>query len=184
MIEQALVYIHSAKPARRFVGCGALVEGGYVATCRHVWRMATGAVKAEPNQPLRVEVEYPRSRQDGGTVRRPAQLVDACEGLANPSPDLVLLLPDEIPTIGVTILQLASHDRFQVGEGYAIAGLVRDEKKPSAPRDVKIPGTIADHEDTDGRREFTGSNPRAFWFQPGSSGSPVFVEGGQQLAGI
>ena len=121
MIEQSLVYIYTATPARRFVGCGALVEGGYVTTCRHVWRMATGAAKAEPNGPLRVEVEYPRSRQDDGTVRRLAQLVDACEGGTGPSPDLVLLLPDEILAAGVTMLRLASHERFQVGRSYAIA---------------------------------------------------------------
>jgi tetratricopeptide (TPR) repeat protein len=185
MVEQSLVYIHSVKPARRFVGCGVLIEGGYVATCRHVWDMATdAAANVEPGQPLRVEVEYPRSKQDGGTVRRPAQLVDACKTGANPALDLVLLLPEEIPNAGVTTLQLASHERFQVGEGYAIAGLVREEKKPNTPRDAKIKGTIADHENTDGLREFTGSNPSAFWFQRGSSGSPVFVEGGQQLAGI
>ncbi len=33
MIEQALVYLYSVQPTRRFVGCGVLVEGGYVATC-------------------------------------------------------------------------------------------------------------------------------------------------------
>jgi tetratricopeptide (TPR) repeat protein len=177
MIEQALVYIYSMNPARRFIGCGALVEGGYVATCRHVWRMATEAARAEAAGPLRVEVEYPRARQ-----RRPAQLVDACEGAADPSPDLVLLLPDEIPAAGVTILRLASHDRFQVGGGYSIAALMRD--KPNTPRVAKIRGTIADLEDPDGRREFTGDNSNAYWFQPGSSGSPVFVDGGEQLAGI
>jgi len=182
MIEQALVYIYSVNPARRFIGCGALVEGGYVATCRHVWRMATGAAKAEAGGPLRVEVEYPRVREDGDPVRRPAQLVDACEGGADPLPDLVLLLPDEIPPAGVTILRLASHERFQVGRGYAIAGLVRD--KPNTPRDVKVRGTIADLEGADGRREFTGDNSNAYWLQPGSSGSPVFVDGGEQLAGI
>ncbi len=184
MIEQALVYIYSMNPARRFIGCGALVEGGYVATCRHVWRMATGAAKAEAGGPLRVEVEYPRAREDGDPKRRPAQLVDACEGGADPAPDLVLLLPDEIPAAGVTILRLASHERFQAGRGYAIAGLIRDKKKPNTPGDAKIPGTIANHEDADGRREFTGDNPNAYWFQPGSSGSPVFVDGGEQLAGI
>jgi hypothetical protein len=141
MVEQSLVYIHSVKPARRFVGCGVLIEGGYVATCRHVWDMATdAAANVEPGQPLRVEVEYPRSKQDGGTVRRPAQLVDACKTGANPALDLVLLLPEEIPNAGVTTLQLASHERFQVGEGYAIAGLVREEKKPNTPRDAKIKG--------------------------------------------
>jgi tetratricopeptide (TPR) repeat protein len=186
MIEHGLVYIHSVNPARRFVGCGALVEGGYVATCRHVWRMATdAAAKAEPNQPLSVEVEFPRSRQDGGgTVRRAARLVDACDSAANPAPDLVLLLPEEIPNAGTTILRLASHERFQVGNGYAIAGLVREEKKPNTPRDMQVPGTIANHENADGLREFTGSNPTAFWFGRGSSGSPVFVNGGEQLAGI
>jgi len=70
MIEQALVYIYSMNPLRRLIGCGALVEGGYVATCRHVWRMATGAEKAEAGGPLRVEVEYPGAREDGGVVRR------------------------------------------------------------------------------------------------------------------
>jgi hypothetical protein len=136
MIEQGLVYIHSVKPARRFVGCGALVEGGYVATCRHVWRMATdAAAKAEPNQPPSVEVEYPRSQRDGGgTVRSAARLVDACDSVANPAPDLVLLLPEEIPNAGTTILQLASHERFQVGEGYAIAAIVRDDKNPDTLR--------------------------------------------------
>jgi tetratricopeptide (TPR) repeat protein len=184
MVEQALVYIYSAAPERSFVGCGALVEGGYVATCRHVWRMATGAQKAEPNGSLKVEVEYPWSREDGHAVRRPATLVDACEGRPGLSPDLVLLLPDEIPIAGVTILQLAAHERFQVGQGYAIAGLIRDKQKQNAPRDAKIRGSIADHESADGRREFTDSNQSAYWFQPGSSGSPVFVHGGQQLAGI
>jgi tetratricopeptide (TPR) repeat protein len=183
MIEQALVYIYSMTPARRFIGCGALVEGGYVATCRHVWRMATGAAKAEANGPLRVEVEYPRAREDGGDpVRRSAQFVDACEGGVDSPPDLVLLLPDEIPVAGVTTLRLASHERFQVGRGYAIAGLVRD--KPNTPRVAKIRGTISDLEDPDGRREFTGDNSNAYWFQAGSSGSPVFVDGGEQLAGI
>ena len=181
MVEQALVYIYSAAPERRFVGCGALVDGGYVATCRHVWRMATGAQEAEPNEALRVEVEYPWSREDGRTVRRPATLVDTCEGAPGLSPDLVLLLPNEIPTAGVTILPLAFQDRFQIGKGFAIAGLVRDA---STPRVATIRGTIADLEAPDGRREFTDSNQSAYWFQPGSSGSPVFVDGGQQLAGI
>jgi len=184
MVEQALVYIYSAAPERRFVGCGALIEGGYVATCRHVWRMATGAQKAEPNGSLRVEVEFPWSREDGHAVRRPAELVDACEGRPGLSPDLVLLLPDEIPIAGVTVLQLAAHERFQVGQGYAIAGLIRDKQKQNAPRDAKIRGSIADHESADGRRQFTNSNQSAYWLEPGTSGSPVFVDGGQQLAGI
>jgi tetratricopeptide (TPR) repeat protein len=61
---------------------------------------------------------------------------------------------------------------------------VRDEKNPDTPCDVKIPGTIAEYDGTNERRQFTGSNPNGYWFQRGSSGSPVFVDGGEQLAGI
>jgi hypothetical protein len=181
MIEQGLVYIYSAGSAGVFRGCGALVEGGYVATCRHVWLFATGAAKADPNEPACVEVEYPWSRKDdGATVRHPARLVEGCKAGANPPPDLVLLRPDEIPNAGVTLLRPASHDRFQFGNGYAIADLVRSNKL----RITTIPGAIAALLDTDGRREFTGSNPAAFWFDRGSSGSPVFLDTGEQLAGI
>jgi tetratricopeptide (TPR) repeat protein len=184
MIEQGLVYIHSAPPTRRFRGAGALVEGGYIATCRHVWQLATGSARADPSKPLEVEVEYPWSRDGGDTVRTPARLVDPCEAGANPAPDLVLLRPDKIPDAQVAILRPARFEKFEVGEGYAIAALVRDKKKPNVPRAVKVPGTIVDFEGGDGRREFTGSNPTAFWFDFGSSGSPVFMAGGEQLAGI
>ena len=99
MIEHSLVYIHATKPTRRFVGCGALVEGGYVATCRHVWKMATeAAAKSEPSEPLRVEVEYPHALRNGVPTRYPAQIADACENDASsPHLDLVLLQPDDVP---------------------------------------------------------------------------------------
>jgi hypothetical protein len=185
MIEQGLVYIYSPGPPRVFRGCGALVEGGYVATCRHVWLFATGAAKADPNELACVEVEYPWSRKDDGTtVRHPARLVEACEAGANPPPDLVLLRPDEIPNAGVTLLRPACEDRFQVGKGYAIAGLVRDKNNPNAPQDAEIEGTIARHKRADGRHEFKSSHTSEFWFDRGSSGSPVFLDTGEQLAGI
>jgi hypothetical protein len=41
-IETALVHIHSLADPENFIGCGAIVEGGYIATCRHVWRKAGG----------------------------------------------------------------------------------------------------------------------------------------------
>ena len=178
MIEQALVYIYSVDPVRRFIGCGALVEGGYLATCRHVWR---DAAKPDAGGSLTAEIEYPRARENGGPVRRTAQLADSCEVAADTPPDLVLLRPDGVPAAGARTLTLASHERFQSGPGYAIAGLLRGS---AAPRDARIPGTIAGHEDSTGRREFTGDNPNAYWFERGSSGSPVFVDGGEQLAGI
>jgi hypothetical protein len=153
MIEQSLVYIYSLSPTRRFIGCGTLVEGGYVATCRHVW----DAAKAEAGRPPAAEIEFPRARENGAPVRRAAQLADPCQGMVDPPPDLVLLRPDDIPITGTTMLKVASQERFQAGKGYAIAGLLRGNA--NAPRDMKIAGSIADHADSTGRREFTGTNP-------------------------
>jgi tetratricopeptide (TPR) repeat protein len=185
MIEQSLVYIHSTKPTRRFVGCGTLVEGGYVATCRHVWRMATeGQIKAQSSEPLEVEIEYPRSFKNDTTIRSIAHLAHGCEEERGQAPDLVLLKPHDIPS-GVMTLQTAAHDRFQVGNGYAIAGLRGlDQSNANTVRDIRIEGEIADHMAADGLRQFTGSNQQGFWSERGSSGSPVFVRHGQQLAGI
>jgi tetratricopeptide (TPR) repeat protein len=185
MIEHSLVYLHATKPTRRFVGCGALVEGGYVATCRHVWKMATdAAAKSEPSEPLRVEIEYPRVLKDATPLRYPAYLADACESVA-PLPDLVLLQPDEIPVTGTMVLQLAIKEGNEIGEGFAIAGVTgRDSGNPGGVRDLRVSGTIDDHINMRELRQFTGSNSNAYWFTAGSSGSPVFIRNGQQLAGI
>jgi tetratricopeptide (TPR) repeat protein len=185
MIETGLVYIHSVKPTRRFVGCGALVEGGYVATCRHVWRMATeSAAKLQDGEPLEVEVEYPFSRDQGATVRSAARLIDECEGEDGLRPDLALLLPTKIPDRLMT-LQLAAENQFEVGEGFVHAGLAgRDTSNPQRVADEYIHGQIAKHKNADGMRQFTGVNAQSYWTERGSSGSPLFIEGGQQLAGI
>src|SRR5205085_1015988 len=144
MIEQSLVYIHSTMPARRFVGCGTLVEGGYVATCRHVWRMATeAAAKKQPDTALTVEIEYPRTYQDEATVKSPASLAHNCQETGGPSPDLVLLQPVTMPSDLMT-LQLATDARFESGPGYALIGLAgRDPNNPNVPEDVRIDGKIA-----------------------------------------
>jgi len=118
MIETGLVYIHSIKPTKRFVGCGALIEGDLVATCRHVWRGATRAAA----EPLEVEIEYPRSRESRASARSPGVLADACEDLVDPAPDLVLLEPTQIPS-DVLPLQLAAQDKFETGSGYVQLGL-------------------------------------------------------------
>ena len=185
MIEHSLVYIHATKPKRRFVGCGALVEGGYVATCRHVWRMATdAAAKFEPNEPLRVEIEFPRAIKNGAPLWHHAELADACDADSS-MPDLVLLQPDDIPTGATMVLQIAIKEGLEVGDGFAIAGVTgRDLKNPAAVRDLRVGGTVDDHVNAQGLRQFTGSNLAAYWFTEGSSGSPVFLQHGMQLAGL
>jgi hypothetical protein len=71
MIETGLVYVYATKPARRFVGCGALVERGFIATCRHVWVTAT---KGWPDSKPAVEIEYPHAG-----ANTTAMLAAACE---------------------------------------------------------------------------------------------------------
>jgi tetratricopeptide (TPR) repeat protein len=185
MIEQSLVYIYTATPARRFVGCGALVEGGYVATCRHVWRMATENIaKTQPGAALAVEIEYPYSWEDSARVTTLGRMVDSCDGAPGPTPDLVLLMPDFIPH-GLIPLILPPEHRFEVGDGYAFAGLRGlDSNNPTAVQEVTVEGKIAVPLRSDGRRQFTGNNPGSYWTDRGSSGSPVFLNTGVQLAGI
>jgi tetratricopeptide (TPR) repeat protein len=183
MIEQSLVYIYSTKTQRRFVGCGTLVEGGYIVTCRHALRMAVGESRPAAGE-LALEIEYPRAYRGDVTFRTSASLADGCEGMQGPAPDLVLLLPAEIPPETMT-LQLAREDKFESGSGFALIGLAgREKTNPHIPEDVRIDGKIADHRNAKGLRQFTGLSDTAYWSGRGSSGSPVFLEHGQQLAGI
>jgi hypothetical protein len=175
MIQTGLVYIYSVPPARAFKGCGALIEGGYVATCRHVWSIAAPA-----GQPSEVEIVFPRTRdKQGALVASRASMADDCEGLETPAPDLVLLKPFNIPA-GVETVPLARHSSSEVGAAYALAGLKGlDENKPNFVRDVPIKGEIADYKDAaEGMRKFTGDNLASYFFDRGASGSPLFLERG------
>jgi hypothetical protein len=80
MIQTALVYIYSVSTTREFVGCGALVEGGYIATCRHVWRDATAFENGETGKSFEVEIEFPFGKKEtaGVAPARRARLADAC----------------------------------------------------------------------------------------------------------
>lgn len=187
MVETGLVYIYSISPARAFRGCGALLEGGYVATCRHVWRIAAPAGRPPSNEPAEVEIEFPRRKDNQGIAfKSRASLADSCEGLEVPAPDLVLLKPLDIPS-GVETVPLARHHSSEVGAAYALAGLKGlDENKPSFVRDVPIKGEIADYKDaSEGMRKFTGDNLASFFSDRGASGSPIFLERGHNhSAGI
>jgi tetratricopeptide (TPR) repeat protein len=174
--------IYSVSTARAFKGCGALLEGGYIATCRHVWRIAAPA-----GQPPEVEIVFPRTRdKQGALVASRASMADDCDGLETPAPDLVLLKPLQIPA-GAETVPLARHHSSEVGAAYALAGLIGlNENKPSFVRDVPIKGEIADYKDAaEGMRKFTGDNLASYFFDRGASGSPIFLERGHNhSAGI
>jgi tetratricopeptide (TPR) repeat protein len=171
MIEGALVYIFAAVPPNPFVGCGAVIEDGLVATCRHVWRDAL-AQAPDGVAPL---VEFPRAKP---AQRQGLVLADSCEG-DDPPLDLVLLRPAAIPS-GTPVLQLAMEKSLEVGEAASRARIRRD----SGWIEATVSGRLDSALDPDGRRQFTGENRQGYFFVRGSSGSPVFCRGGQQLAAI
>jgi hypothetical protein len=194
MIETGLVYIYSISPARAFKGCGALLEGGYVATCRHVWDKAVPTGLSPPNEPPEVEIEFTfgtKEKADDADMyvvpARRARLADACEVVDGTASDVVFLAlvePHAQPK-GVMWLQPAAHERFETGAGFAHAGLIgRDKANPGRVSDSRVRADIADFIDSEGRRQFTGGNSASYWTTRGASDSPVFLEGGQQLAGI
>jgi tetratricopeptide (TPR) repeat protein len=180
MIENALVYIHGTGARNRFFGCGVVVEGSFIATCRHVWRDATGG-----EDRAGAAVEFPRSLLDGKAAMRPVTLASACNGDARPL-DLVLLAVEGMPP-GVTAVAAAMEARFETGEATALAR-VRREEAPSMGvwvDEVQIDGRLREGAPRpDGRRQFTGKDEPGYWFERGSSGSPLFLKGGQQLAGL
>jgi hypothetical protein len=89
MTETASVYVYSvsrASPFGGFRGCGALIEGNYIATCRHVWKAA------QSGEPPQVEIVFPfgvKERADHGnklvTPARIARLADACGDFEDPT---------------------------------------------------------------------------------------------------
>jgi hypothetical protein len=185
MVETSLVYIHRTRPTKAFVGCGVVLSGDCIATCRHVWLAATASSDDAGEGEKRAEVEYAHAWQDGAHVTSGVSLADPCRAEPNgPEPDLVLLQPDAIPD-GVTPVSPASLERYETGDSYVYAGLPgRDAANPSLLQEVNVPGVIASTLRSDRRRQFTGASQQGYWTDRGSSGSPVFLDAGEQLAGI
>jgi len=177
MIESGLVYIHYVPEPTAFAGCGALVEGPFIVTCRHVWDQA---IAAQGNSGT-VHIRFPPPRGEGNAEFRAAKPVDDCNGLGNP-PDLVILATDDVPS-GSASLVLARAKSPQHGPGYVLAGLRRNG--PDTPvRDVTIPGSIGARIDGSGLRQFTGAEGKGYFTDLGSSGSPLLIESTDELAGV
>ena len=166
MIEESLVYICADAAGKKHIGCGVTIEGGLIATCRHVWAKAG-------DSPF---VRFPRVNSAEALQR--LTLIDDCEDEGDP-PDCVLLRPALMPN-GVLPVSLALKDRLETGEAECCAYLQRNKNW----REVLVRGTIYEAKGTDGRRQFSGQSNTGYWFAPGSSGSPLFKQGGQQLAAI
>jgi tetratricopeptide (TPR) repeat protein len=186
MIETGLVYIYSVSPARNFVGCGALIEGGYIATCRHVWRDAIDPENEVTGEPPEVEIVFPfgakEKASDGGKLTAPsrrARLADACGESEDSAPDLVLLQLIAPLSVPDGVLKLHPAVGLEVGPGRAHTYLI------SRNRYSAVDGTIDQVIDPEaGLRQFRGDQSRGYWFEKGSSGSPVFLDNGEQLAGL
>jgi hypothetical protein len=167
MLKQSLVYIHAAGDDENFVGCGAYIEQNLVVTCRHVWRDAGEQAKAV----------FPHVKRNGVAATSPLELLDACKGREGDDPDIVLLRASDPPD-GLAELQVARDQLYEIGQAKALARL------PTRNTDREIPGVIGDHVDDQGRRAFSQPVATGYWLERGSSGSPIFVGTGQQLAGL
>ncbi|MBV8444065.1 MAG: trypsin-like peptidase domain-containing protein, partial [Hyphomicrobiales bacterium] len=167
MLKESLVYIRKPGGGEAFVGCGAFVEQNLIVTCRHVWRDA-----GEQG-----EAVFPHIKRGGAPTTSPLKLIDPCKALDGDDPDVVLLRATDAPE-GFMELQIARAETYETGEASALARL------PSREIDDEIPGRIGGHTDAKGRRRFKGTDHTGYWFERGSSGSPIFIGAGQQLAGL
>jgi len=166
MIEESLVYICADAAGKEHIGCGVAIEGGLIVTCRHVWR------DAGPTP----YVHFPRI--NSAEALQQLSLADDCQDEGTP-PDCVLLQPAELPS-GIPQVPLALKDSLETGEAQCYANLQRE----SSWQEVLVRGIISETKRRDGRRQFSGQLVSTYWFAKGSSGSPLFKQGGQQLAAI
>ena len=119
-----LVHIYHIDAPEQLIGCGAMVEGGYIATCRHVWKDAGGDDRET------VTVAFPYALENKKPALRPATLVDACETAPDePEADLVLLRVADTPAkLRGAGLKITRDADFESGEAYAFAWIGSKEK--------------------------------------------------------
>jgi Trypsin-like peptidase domain len=150
-----------------FVGCGAYIEQNVVVTCRHVWRDAGE----------KSEAVFPHWKRAGAPATSTLILIDPCRRPEGDDPDVVLLRLVNPPS-DLAPLQIARSQEYECGEARALARL------PTRNTDREIPGKIGRHVDEKGRRAFSQPLATGYWLERGSSGSPIFIGSGQQLAGL
>jgi tetratricopeptide (TPR) repeat protein len=169
-----LVHIYHVDAPEQLIGCGAMVEGGYIATCRHVWQDAGGDKRES------VMVAFPYALENKKPALRPATLADACETDPDePDVDLVLLRVADTPAkLRGAGLKITRDADFESGDAYAFAWIGTKEKN------VPVDGRIASVVDDEGLRNFGVNEPEGYWLEKGSSGSPVILKNLPKLAGL
>jgi tetratricopeptide (TPR) repeat protein len=167
MLKESLVYIRKPGGGEAFVGCGAFVEQNLIVTCRHVWRDADEEAEAF----------FPHMKRGGVPATSTLALIDPCKAPDGGDPDIVLLRAADPPE-GLTPLQIARDKDYEIGEASVLARL------PTRGTDREIQGKIGGLIDEKGRRAFNQPVATGYWLERGSSGSPIFVGTGQQLAGL
>ncbi len=111
MIDTTLVYIRTADDDNVFIGCGSVVEGPFIVTCRHVWRDAKGDENGE------VTIVFPRSRdEEGELIPIPGVLGHSCDEI-KPKPDLVILSLKNPTPENVDHAGIATSQQFETGNG-------------------------------------------------------------------
>ena len=182
MIETALVYIRTNDEAKKFIGCGTLVEGPFLATCRHVWRDAGG------DEHGGVIVEFYRATAKSEAKEALATLASSCSDEVDADIDLVLLDVASIAK-GHEALRVIAEPEFETGDGFTHAFLpgVVDAAtvEPRGGQDRPVHGKIGRSLSGNGTRAFTATGAEGTYFtRRGSSGSPVAVGEKKLIAGI
>ncbi|MCB1451185.1 MAG: tetratricopeptide repeat protein, partial [Nitratireductor sp.] len=123
-----------------------------------------------------VIVRFPRADGSGVVHELPARICNHCEEPTGKL-DLVILEVQELPE-HVHPAAICPAERLEIGKGKIHAYI------PTRKEDVTVPGLFSDTTNASGLRQITGDAANGYWTEKGSSGSPAFIDGGVQLAGI
>ena len=174
-MQNCLVYISRNET---HLGCGVLVEGALILTCRHV--VAQEGNSIVPDQTFTISFPHCATPTDK-PFETTATIIDACHG-GQPNVDLVVLQPHRKPKL--MRLQLAIDEDYEAGEAYVATALILEENE-FPERTTEMSGKISPtyFMPVTRLRKFTGESG-ALRLVKGTSGSPVFIRHAQHLAGI
>ena len=119
-MQNCLVYISRNET---HLGCGVLVEGALILTCRDV--VAQEGNSIVPDQTFTISFPHCATPTDK-PFETTATIIDACHG-GQPNVDLVVLQPHRKPKL--MRLQLAIDEDYEAGEAYVATALIFEENE-------------------------------------------------------